>query len=120
MNKQRARDLANLAQRKGVLIPQPCADCGAPADQTQKHHEDYDRPLDVIWLCSKCHGVRHREADPGICSKCKTEKVRGQGQRYCKKCHSEAARRSRAKLRDLVLELELKVAMMEQGSTRNT
>lgn len=58
--KNRARATANVYKRRGHLTPEPCADCGAP--DVQMHHEDYDRPLDVIWLCPPCH--REREAVP--------------------------------------------------------
>lgn len=27
----------------------------------QAHHEDYSAPLSVMWLCTVCHGARHRE-----------------------------------------------------------
>ena len=38
-------------------ITQPCALCGAV--NTVKHHEDYNEPLNVIWLCKTCHGQYH-------------------------------------------------------------
>lgn len=56
--KSNARAYANEYQRRGKLVRDPCTDCGASA--SQKHHEDYDRPLDVIWLCRVCHLKRHR------------------------------------------------------------
>jgi transcription elongation factor Elf1 len=43
------------AIKKGVLISLPCFVCGGRAEA---HHPDYDRPLDVIWLCS----IHHKEA----------------------------------------------------------
>jgi hypothetical protein len=47
-----ARSYANVYQRRGRLVPQPCQVCGGVA---QKHHPDYSRPLDVVWLCRSCH-----------------------------------------------------------------
>ena len=38
----------------------PCERCGA--ENGQMHHDDYDRPLAVRWLCAACHGVEHRQA----------------------------------------------------------
>ena len=44
---------------KGIL----CEECGILDNSLSGHHEDYDRPLDVVWLCGHCHGVRHGEID---------------------------------------------------------
>lgn len=58
--KANVRSHANLAQQRGQLSPQPCAKCGGtPAE---KHHPDYAKPLEVEWLCRKCHRKLHREA----------------------------------------------------------
>lgn len=45
------------AVRKGELVPQPCVDCGSLS--VVAHHEDYDKPLDVVWLCQACHKQHH-------------------------------------------------------------
>lgn len=52
-DKNKARNDAGYAVRCGKLTPQPCETCGKL--KVQKHHEDYSRPLDVEWLCRKCH-----------------------------------------------------------------
>lgn len=57
--KANARAYANVYQRRGKLVPQPCERCGV-AD-TQKHHEDYSKPLKVRWLCRPCHLLEHFE-----------------------------------------------------------
>lgn len=46
------------AIRSGQLVKQPCQVCGDP--KSQAHHDDYSKPLEVQWLCSKHHGERHR------------------------------------------------------------
>lgn len=58
--KRAAHNIVNNAIRDGKLIPVPCELC-LSEDGVQAHHEDYDKPLDVMWLCQRCHGLRHRE-----------------------------------------------------------
>ena len=48
-----ARNAVSNAVRDGKLRQQDCAFCGA--SKTVAHHHDYDRPLDVTWLCQPCH-----------------------------------------------------------------
>jgi hypothetical protein len=38
--------------------PRLCSSCGDPCTPVA-HHEDYSRPLDVEWLCVKCHTRLH-------------------------------------------------------------
>lgn len=53
-------ELSN-AVRDGLLIPaEVCERCGS-SGPLHGHHEDYDKSLDVFWLCRRCHGRRHRE-----------------------------------------------------------
>lgn len=47
------------ATKNGDLLKEPCSICHDP--NSQAHHEDYSKPLDVIWLCPKHHGERHRQ-----------------------------------------------------------
>ena len=47
------------AIRNGHLVRQPCIRCGEK--KSLAHHEDYDKPLEVMWLCNPCHKQRHKE-----------------------------------------------------------
>lgn len=46
------------ALRNGSLQKMPCEKCGK--EKTQAHHDDYSKPLDIRWLCSKHHSEHHR------------------------------------------------------------
>ena len=51
----RARAKINHLIRTGELKrPLICERCGNPGD-IRAHHEDYNKPLEVIWLCNPCH-----------------------------------------------------------------
>jgi hypothetical protein len=45
------------AIKTGKLVRQPCVVCGNP--ESHGHHEDYSKPLDVIWLCRTHHTEHH-------------------------------------------------------------
>jgi ribosomal protein S27AE len=47
------------AVRNGTLVRQPCVRCAET--KSLAHHEDYDHPLVVMWLCQPCHKQRHKE-----------------------------------------------------------
>lgn len=46
------------AIKSGKLKREPCEHCGTNED-VQGHHPDYNKPLEVIWLCPCCHGQEH-------------------------------------------------------------
>lgn len=55
--KAAARMRVTYAKRIGALIPRPCKHCGSK-DDVQAHHHDYSKPLDVEWVCFRCHRER--------------------------------------------------------------
>jgi hypothetical protein len=52
------------AIRLGELSSRPCEECGEP--KTVAHHDDYERPLDVRWLCHSHHRRWHAANGPGL------------------------------------------------------
>lgn len=58
--KDTARSYANVYQAKGKILPQPCEVCGA--EPTEKHHDDYSKPLEVRWFCRRHHLEHHRRS----------------------------------------------------------
>ena len=65
---KRAHDIVDNAIRYGKLInPHVCECCGCVdtphkngASDIQAHHDDYNFPLKVRWLCQKCHFEWHK------------------------------------------------------------
>lgn len=43
----------------GLVIRLPCEVCGEK--NSVGHHENYSKPLDVVWLCASHHRSRHFE-----------------------------------------------------------
>jgi len=56
--KYKARMKSGNAIRDGRLTKQSCAWCGTNKN-IHAHHEDYSKPLDVIWLCASHHSAVH-------------------------------------------------------------
>lgn len=62
IHKIRARRLLKWYVRSGRIgKPSACSKCGAVAvsSKIHGHHTDYNKPLDVQWLCEQCHLVEH-------------------------------------------------------------
>ena len=56
--KIQARTAATHAVEVGLLIKEPCSECGDP--KSEAHHDDYSKALEVRWLCRKHHREFHR------------------------------------------------------------
>ncbi|MBA7587979.1 hypothetical protein ES708_30027 [subsurface metagenome] len=41
-----------------IFKPQFCQICGKER-KLSGHHEDYTKPLEVLWVCSSCHKLKH-------------------------------------------------------------
>lgn len=53
----RAQTAVGNAIRDGKLKKGPCLFCGT--ERVHAHHTDYSKPLEVKWLCPKCHHRLH-------------------------------------------------------------
>lgn len=56
-HKKYAQGQVARAIKTGKIKKEPCSICGNT--NSEAHHEDYSRPLYVIWFCKKHHAERH-------------------------------------------------------------
>lgn len=54
----KAHTAVGNALRDGKIFKEPCLFCEA-TENIHGHHRDYSKPLDVVWLCAKCHQRLH-------------------------------------------------------------
>ena len=112
-----SRSYTRVYVRRGKLIQRPCENCGSK--ESQAHHDDYGKPLQVRWLCRACHLAHHRDEAftsprPTVsetsrvalglrkyrrsggkeCSNCGANRDRNG--RYCRKCHAAYMRAYRS------------------------
>lgn len=70
--RRRAGHITEKAIKKGLLTPPAaCEKCSGTRvtfkdgrRPLQAHHCDYNKPLDVMWLCQPCHHEWHRNNKP--------------------------------------------------------
>lgn len=57
--KRKARKLLRYRLEIGQIERKPCEVCGNI--KTDGHHADYNKPLEVKWLCRRCHYAEERK-----------------------------------------------------------
>lgn len=56
-DRYKARGIVSSKIQQGKLRkPTTCEVCGSEG-YIEAHHEDYSKPLDIIWCCKKCHWI---------------------------------------------------------------
>lgn len=62
--RKNARDITKNAIASGKLVKADnCEQCNS-SHKIEAHHDDYNKALDVRWLCRVCHGIWHRYNTP--------------------------------------------------------
>jgi len=106
LEKRNAKAKVEYALKTGKLTkPELCEACKEKR-KLEGHHFDYSKPLEVVWLCHKCHSaVRSGElrlAQAYMCCECKKNRAVAwfpvcdpdiPSNPYCRKCLDEAKER---------------------------
>ena len=56
----KARSILTVALNSGKIKPEPCEVCGT-LKKIHGHHNDYNKPLEIRWLCRKHHIELHNK-----------------------------------------------------------
>lgn len=63
--KGRARQLVAWALENHILKrPDKCEWCNNEVEWIEAHHNDYNKPLLVEWVCKRCHHIYHAKNSP--------------------------------------------------------
>lgn len=73
------------------------------------HHEDYAHPLLVIWLCERCHFIRHDRDEPPV----------GETRRFRVKNFCEFRFRKKVKAHDKLEEIVLRLLGSENATLQD-
>lgn len=116
-DKHQARSEVFKALQIGSLIKKICEYPNCIESETEAHHFDYSKPLEVNWLCIKHHNDFHRK------SKVKEKKVKLCGcgietNRHSIRCKN-CARKRRLKLHNLGYKNNPKRREMQKRATIN-
>ncbi len=57
--KQAGQKVKDAIKYGKLIRPKNCCLCGSE-NKIEGHHADYDKPLEVIWVCQKCHRMIHK------------------------------------------------------------
>jgi hypothetical protein len=59
--KTKARGQIAYKIKKGEIVrPNHCTECGTEC-KPYAHHDDYEKPLDIRWLCQSCDSAAHKK-----------------------------------------------------------
>lgn len=59
--KRKARKLLGYAISSGLVIKSDHCEICFSNSNIHGHHEDYNKPLEVLWVCAKCHKGIHKK-----------------------------------------------------------
>jgi hypothetical protein len=63
-DRTKARQAVSNAVYRKELVKSPCVFCANV--KSEAHHPDYSRPLDVVWMCRRCHRILHAQISTKI------------------------------------------------------
>jgi len=58
LQKRSHKIVENALLRCDIIRATACEACGKEC-KPHAHHDDYNKPLQIRWLCSSCHSVIH-------------------------------------------------------------